>query len=394
MVEKNKDGDGPLHVASEGGYVKIVLLLIENGANVVDKGHYGNTPLHVACSRGNEDVALTLIAYGADIHEKDSDQHAPIHKAASEGHYSLLGKLVEYGANIHAKDKDEDTPLHLACVNGHTDIVLYLINNGCRIDERSIDGNMPLHLACRWGKSDIVNILINHSAPIHAENAEGSTPLHAALVDSISMEIAKQLVDCGANINAKNKSGVSPVELIEDEAVREELIICYNQVNNKISKKLFTDDIPVSETVAATVSKDDESTYLESINSTVDIHTVTKNGNILSLQTVLIHNPGRTSELNTNGENILHVACRYGHVDIVQYLLTEVNINLVCKSKNGITPLHFASYKGHVAIVQLLVQYGVNIHEKDTVDPHHSVAVQIITAVARYLILQVASIMN
>ena len=393
VEEKNKDGDGPLHVASEGGYVKIVLLLIENGADIAAKGNFGNTPLHVACTKGNDEVALTLIAYGANIHEKDSDQRAPIHKVASEGHHILLSKLIEYGADIHDKDKDEDTPLHIACIFGHTEIVLYLINSGCRVDEKSKDGSVPLHLACRWGRSDIVNILINHSASIHSENVEGSTPLHSALTDSSNIEIAKQLVYCGASIHVKNKSDVSPIDLIDDEAVKEDLVSYYNEVNNKVSKRLFADEVPVSEATAAPADSD-EGTYFDNINSTVDVHSITRNGNILSLQTVLIQYPERMSELNTNGENILHVACRYGHGDIVRYALSQSTMNLLCKSKNGITPLHFASYKGHVEIVQQLVKYGVNIHEKDNggSTPLHVACANNHEPVARYLILQGASI--
>ncbi|MCG8617486.1 MAG: ankyrin repeat domain-containing protein [Desulfobacterales bacterium] len=57
-------GDTPLHVASVWGDVKIVDLLIKNGARLDAKGEEGNTPLHEAVSQGHHEIVQFLLKAG------------------------------------------------------------------------------------------------------------------------------------------------------------------------------------------------------------------------------------------------------------------------------------------------------------------------------------------
>ena len=69
-------------------------------------------------------------------------------------------------------------------------------------------------------------------------------------------------------------------------------------------------------------------------------------------------------------KNMLHYACIYGHIDIVQYLVSETtgsdaDVNVV--AGDGKTALHFACWKGHFKIVQYLLKcQGINVDAKDT----------------------------
>jgi ankyrin repeat protein len=63
--------------------------------------------------------------------------------------------------------------------------------------------------------------------------------------------------------------------------------------------------------------------------------------------------------LNVNQSTVLHFACRYGHLHIVQYLTQrydETIINVNTRNKDGCTPLHFASSSGHLPIVTYLIE--------------------------------------
>ena len=44
-----------------------------------------------------------------------------------------------------------------------------------------------------------------------------------------------------------------------------------------------------------------------------------------------------------DGRTPLHLACAEGHSEVVQYLVTEVNVDVVCKDRWGNTPHHEAS---------------------------------------------------
>ncbi|CAB0042497.1 unnamed protein product [Trichogramma brassicae] len=50
-----KTGDAPLHLALADGNVRVVELLIKNGANPNLANEQGSTPLHVICTRDNDD---------------------------------------------------------------------------------------------------------------------------------------------------------------------------------------------------------------------------------------------------------------------------------------------------------------------------------------------------
>ncbi|XP_064870188.1 ankyrin-3-like, partial [Oncorhynchus nerka] len=59
------------------------------------------------------------------------------------------------------------------------------------------------------------------------------------------------------------------------------------------------------------------------------------------------------------GYTPLHVACHYGNVKMVNFLLkNQAKIN--AKTKNGYTPLHQAAQQGHTHIINLLLQHGAS----------------------------------
>ena len=61
------------------------------------------------------------------------------------------------------------------------------------------------------------------------------------------------------------------------------------------------------------------------------------------------------------GHRALHVASRYGHADVVRYLLADVKAdpNQACV-ETGKRALHYAVQHGHVACVRVLLQHGAD----------------------------------
>ena len=61
-----KNGNLPLHIASQNGHLPIVTWLLSAGALVNGQNNTGQTALHMARAYDYEDVALYLLAHGAD----------------------------------------------------------------------------------------------------------------------------------------------------------------------------------------------------------------------------------------------------------------------------------------------------------------------------------------
>lgn len=75
--------------------------------------------------------------------------------------------LIEKGADVNVKPDDKKTPLHTAAYFG---LILSLYKKIVRI-----------LLVCRYlGRNEIVQILIENGADVNAKDSDGYTPLHKA----------------------------------------------------------------------------------------------------------------------------------------------------------------------------------------------------------------------
>ncbi|KAL3623356.1 hypothetical protein CASFOL_032172 [Castilleja foliolosa] len=63
---------------------------------------------------------------------------------------------------------------------------------------------------------------------------------------------------------------------------------------------------------------------------------------------------GNIDEPMEDGDTLLHLACLYGHLNCVQFLL-ERGANLEAKDEDGGTPLHDACAGGYTEIAQFLI---------------------------------------
>ncbi|KXJ05296.1 Ankyrin repeat domain-containing protein 27, partial [Exaiptasia diaphana] len=61
-------------------------------------------------------------------------------------------------------------------------------------------------------------------------------------------------------------------------------------------------------------------------------------------------------------DTALHVACKYGWLEIVNDLLVGRNVRMInLKNNEGKTPLHFAAGEGHEKVVELLIERGATV---------------------------------
>lgn len=78
-------------------------------------------------------------------------------------------------------------------------------------DPTSQDGNRLLHEAVLYNNPDVATELLKRGANVNAANGPGDTPLHyAALFDSFN-SCGKNLLQCGADVNAAGWGGNRPL---------------------------------------------------------------------------------------------------------------------------------------------------------------------------------------
>ncbi|XP_038959392.1 ankyrin repeat domain-containing protein 31 isoform X2 [Rattus norvegicus] len=109
--KRNAKGESRLHVASKGGNLSLVKMLIESGADVNLKDNAGWTPLHKASSGGFDDIIIELLKAGANVNCENVDGILPLHGASAGNHLKAAEILLEHGANPSQKDQKQRTAL-------------------------------------------------------------------------------------------------------------------------------------------------------------------------------------------------------------------------------------------------------------------------------------------
>ena len=88
-----------------------------------------------------------------------------------------------------------------------------LIADAMQVWAVSADGWAPLHLAAAFGGPEAVKLLLSHGAHEHqvSRNPQRNQPLHAAIALGGSMETIRLLLDAGADVNAIQAGGFTPL---------------------------------------------------------------------------------------------------------------------------------------------------------------------------------------
>lgn len=82
------------------------------------------------------------------------------------------------------------------------------------VDHTALD--KELLEAAKEGSTDMVRSLLDRGADVNAKDDDGWTPLHWAAVLE-QPEIARTLLDRGADIHARNNDGLTPLQVAEKE---------------------------------------------------------------------------------------------------------------------------------------------------------------------------------
>lgn len=234
----------PLHWAALSGKADAAAVLLAKGADPNASDKRQSTPLYWAAGTGRKDVVALLLAKGANPNARCFFDRTPIDIPAVRGDKDTVDLLLAKGADIRAADKGGSTVLHYAVQGSSTALVKLLLEKGLDPNVRNEAGCAPLHFASIYGRADNAEALLAKGADPKAVDDVGRQPLHCAaygmgrrfdyqagassegkkIVGDMTqgrLRIVKMLLDRGADPNAKDAKGNTPLSLASSERYRD-----------------------------------------------------------------------------------------------------------------------------------------------------------------------------
>lgn len=171
----------------------------QNGLSVILKAAY----------YGKQDVVEALLASGVQLN---------LFEAAATGQTDRIRTLLEDDpAYVTSYSPDGFTALSLATFFGHAETVNALLAAGAEVNAASRESMKltPLASAMAAGHNDIARVLIDHGANVNAKGESDVTPLHTAAARG-NIDAATLLLENGADINATTKDGKKPISYAQE----------------------------------------------------------------------------------------------------------------------------------------------------------------------------------
>lgn len=171
-------GCSPFCMASMGGFVDVVKLFLDKGADWYGVGNGEDTPLGLAVLNKHTEVVELLLAnckpseVDAGTELEINAVRSPLAVAAEAGDLAMVQRLVEAGADPDVSLYSEFSPLSCAVNKSRFNVVLWLLNCGYNPNRGSMleEEKTPLMLAAGVGDRRIVNLLLLYGAIVTKKN--------------------------------------------------------------------------------------------------------------------------------------------------------------------------------------------------------------------------------
>lgn len=153
---KNITPNTSLLASCQNGNILLVKFFIEKGAN---HRYSEDKPLGIAAANGHSDIVEYLVNEGANIKSRNS---YALRFAVQNGHCNVVKFLIKQGADITVFDYEV---FYASCEYGHYDIFVYLMKN--LYDIKKLNKKKLLENAFKGGSVKIVHYIFNDILDIY-----------------------------------------------------------------------------------------------------------------------------------------------------------------------------------------------------------------------------------
>lgn len=405
--------------AARYGEETVLKYLLDGGMDVNSKDAYGNTALIGAAGNGQAAIVKLLLERGASINLTNDAEHTALMSAAARGDYELVHSLIQAGAEVNVRNNQGETALFLATEYGHYNAAKVLLNAAANPNlqntipaNKANSGFTPLMYAVTHGLtrdqvdwSAIAQLLLENGANPNLNNSHGESALvfannrqdqtmaallkkagakddqayvglspdealikAARLGDGIK---ARQLLANGANVNAIDRNGVTPLLAAAHEGRLElvqQLVTAGAEINfvplGLREFALSRSSAPLSERELMTVASRGDTALIAAGRA-----------GRLDVVEYLLQQKASFDVANRQGELLLFIAAAQGDRKLVKTLLDHgADVNSIERERRGNqmaqarsamgrdSVLIRAAQQGHLDVVQLLLDSGADVN--------------------------------
>jgi ankyrin repeat protein len=190
-------GRTALSWVAQRGDLRLVNLLLAQGADPNITMPNKMSPLHYAVEALNPSCIKPLLEHGADVHGTDHPLglHDSLHFACDhQNNIEYLVPLVEAGIDVDARTFYSYTPMVAAVCSDHWVCVEYLLDHGADINRRAQHGQTPIIYAIECNAHECLRVFLRRGADHKLECESGPTIAHfaARYADLETMQILNE----------------------------------------------------------------------------------------------------------------------------------------------------------------------------------------------------------
>lgn len=167
-----------VHMADEAKAIQVIDLLLAKGADIDIQELDAETPLFMAVELNKYQVAKHLMAHGADVNRENTNDWTPLFTAASEGYVNIAREILTYDVDLDFKHPDGWSAL------------MFTTRATLGVDDNQ--------------QAEIAKMLIEKGAELEVRNNKGRTILMNASRNG-KAEVVKVLIEAGADVNSSNE---------------------------------------------------------------------------------------------------------------------------------------------------------------------------------------------
>lgn len=379
----SRNGSTALHLATRFGQRKVMKLLLSRKVNSQIANEQGATGLQVAVGTEYDEATVPLLVKNKvdvnirNIHNGDT----ALHLAVEWRRPRIILFLIDRGASIDMTNEDGFTPLQLAARVDNCEAIALLLQRGAQVEARSLSGYTALQLAAHAKHWVAFDLLLIGGADINAWSKSGDSLLHEQARTASSPAVAAKLLDQGANIEARNSLGYSPLQCAAMYGNRN-LFLFLLQRGAKLDV-----ETPKGESIlhiTPPVRKDCLDILRVSLDWGLDVRALSSQGWTPLHQAVYIGAGVPDSDFDKTAEYIrllvshgadinaraatdtqdtpLHLAAMamISRPTLI-YLLLELGADINAMTGDGKTALHLAAERGRESVFRILLDAGADI---------------------------------